>query len=305
MSYELNTDVERTLYLNLTGIPSLNILPANVTVKYKKAGQTSLQTLATNNSNWINLGNGYYTVIFPANLNDVLGTFFYTAEGVGFDNLVFDQYNIIDPELSGEQQAYFQDQASERTVYLTMSGVPSLSILPANVVCEIKKNGQTVFTPKVINSQNWVNLGDGYYTIRFSADDLSRVGSFTYKLSGPNFDNFLYDELVILAAEDVTVKDKCVVKAQFIGLSGDGAKQIRVTARMVEFPASSNGRIVSGDTIYTYLNSNGECELTLLRNSVVLIEVPRAAIRSQITVPDTPTADLMNLLPPFSVDFSF
>jgi hypothetical protein len=304
MSYEINTDVERTVYLNLAGTPSLNILPANITVKYKKAGQTSLQLMPANNSNWIDLGNGYYTLIFAANLNDVSGTFFYDVTGAGFDNTVFDQYNIIDPSLSGEQQAYFQDNPSERSFYLTKAGVPSLSIPATAVTCMIKKAGQTVFSAKAVTSSNWVNLGDGYYTLRFSGDDLSRVGNFIYKLTGPNFDNFLYDEFTILAGEDVTVKDKCVIKGQFIGLNGDAAQQIKVTARMVEFPAVSSGRIVSGDTVYTFLDSQGKFEMSLLRGSTALIEVPRAAIRSQIVVPDTATANLVDLLPPFAIDFT-
>jgi len=304
MSYEVNTDVERTVYLNLAGTPSLNILPASVTVKYKKAGQTSLQTMATSNSNWVDLGNGYYTLIFAANLNDVSGTFFYDVTGAGFDNTVFDQYNIIDPSLSGEQQAYFQDNPSERTFYLTKAGVPSVSIPPTNVTCEIKKAGQTVFSAKAVTSSNWINLGGGYYTLKFSGDDLSRVGNFIYKLTGPNFDNFLYDEFTILAGEDVTVKDKCVVKGEFIGLSGNAAQQIKITARMVDFPAKSSNRIVSGDTIFTFLNSDGKFEMALLRGSTVLIEVPRAAIRSQIVVPDTASANLMDLLPPFAIDFT-
>ena len=304
MSYEINTEVERTVSLTLAGLPVTNILPAGINVSYKKAGQSSFQTLAMTTLDWLNLGDGYYTLKFAPTLNDTLGTFVYKATGVGFDSLVFDQYNVVDPTLTGEQQAYFQDNPSERTVFLSLAGTPSPSIAFGSVTCQIKKSGQANFSAKVITNDNWIDLGSGYYTLKFSADDLSRVGNFVYKLSGAGFDNFVYDEFVILAAEDITVKDKCVVKAQFIGLGGESATQIRVTARMVAFPAKSKGRIVSGDTVFTFLDSKGNCELTLLRGATVLIEVPRAAVRNQIIVPDTPTANLIDLMPPFAVDFT-
>ena len=303
-TYVKNSNVERTVYLTILGSPAVGILPADVSFYIKKAGQPTSQQVTLNGTNWIDVGYGFYTVILGAAETDTVGTLAYHASGSGFDNLVFDQVNIVEPTQYGNQ-AYYQDSPNERTIYLEKLGVPAVSVPVSSVTCEIKKSGQLQFYPKVLNAENWINLGGGYYSIKFSADDMSRVGTFTFKLSSTNFDNFLYDEFTILAAPDVTVKDKCVVKGQFIGLTGDMASQIRVSARLVAFPAKSGTRIVSGDTAFTFLNHEGKFELPLLRGATVIVEVPRAAIRHQVVIPDQPEVNLMDLLPPFAVDFSF
>lgn len=303
-SYELNTEVERNLLLTLAGIPVSGIVSGSLTLDVKKNGQTSFSNLVVTPTMWIDLGGGYYSLTIPSSVTDVAGTFTYKLAGPGFDNLVFEQFSLMDSNLSNVQQSYFQDVPAERTVYLELAGVPAPAITPASVVCKIKKTGHNAFTNKTLSLDNWVNLGGGYYTIKFSGDDTSRVGTFTYTLSGAGFDNFAYDEFSILAGVDTTVQDKCVVKGKFIGLSGERASLIKVTARAIEFPARSGNRIVAGDVIWTNLNYDGSFELPLLRGATVLLEVPRAAIRHQIAIPDSPTAELTNLLPPFAVDYS-
>lgn len=304
-SYVKNSTVERTILLTLLGTPVTGVTHSQVVVQYKKAGQLSFQSFTTLTTNWIELGDGYYTLIFGPLQTDTTGTFVYKATGSAFDNLVFEQLNIIDEATAGDQQAYFQDAPSERTVYLELAGTAAAAVPASAVTCKIKKAGQIGFYPKVLNEENWINLGGGYYTIRFAAADMSRVGSFIYTLGGADFDNFAYDEFAILAAPDTTVKDKCIVKGQFVGLAGaNPGMQIRVAAHPVEFPAKSSNKVVIADEVFTYLDHEGRFELPLLRGAVCVIEVPRAAIRHQIIVPDQDSADLMDLLPPFAVDYS-
>lgn len=304
-SYVKDSTIERTVYLTNAGSPVTGVLPAQVVIQYKKAGQTAFQSFVENTTNWLELGGGYYTLIFGPSETNTLGTFIYTATGGAFDNQIFEQLNIIDDSVAGDQQAYFQDAATERTIFLSLSGTAATAIAASSVVCKIKKSGQIGFTPKVLTTENWVNLGSGYYTIKFAAEDMGRVGTFVYTLTGSGFDNFGYDEFTVLAAPDKTIEDKCIVSGQFIGLAGaNPGLQIRVSARPVEFPAKSGNRVVVADDVSTYLDHEGKFELPLLRGSTCIIEVPRAAIRHQIEIPDQASADLMDLLPPFAVDYS-
>lgn len=303
-SYNKNDIIERTVLLLNGTVPAVGITNSNVSVKYKKTGQTSFQTLTVTTLNWIEIGNGFYTLVFSPIETDTVGTFAYNATGAGFDNLVFDQINIVDPNSDLSQQSYFQDAPVERTVYLELAGIAATTVLYSDVACQIKKSGQLGFGAKSLNIENWANLGNGFYLLKFSADDMSRVGSFVYTLSGVKFDNFAYDEFTILPAPDVTVKDKCVVKGQFLGVHGDSAANIKVSAHAVEFPARSGNRIVAGDIAFTFLDSSGKFELPLLRNATVLLEAPRAGIRHQIVIPDKPSANLIDLLPPFTIDYS-
>ena len=303
-SYTKSTTVETTVLLTLAGVPVTTVLPSAVNVSIKKSGQVSFQTLTTTVSNWINLGSGFYTLVFSTAETDTAGNFVYKATGVGFDNLVFNQFNIVDPALAGSTQSYFQDSPAERTVYLELAGVPASSVLPASVICKIKKAGSASFELYALNTNNWKSLGGGYYTVKFDQFATSNVGSFVFTLTGTGFDNFAYDDFVIMPRADVSVNNKCNVSGSVINLSGDAAKLIKVTARMIEFPARFNGSLLGGDELYTFLDSNGNFTLTLLRGATCIIEIPRTGIRSQIIVPDAPSAKLIDLLPPFSVDYS-
>ena len=303
-SYALNTSIERTVLLTLAGSPVSGITSAAVTVDIKKAGQATFSNMVLNPSEWIDMGGGFYTVTFLPVVTDVPGTFAYKITGAGFDNLIFEQIVLMDPANSGSQQSYFQDTPSERTVFLSLAGVPATNIAYADVACQTKKAGHNAFSNKILNIDNWINLGGGYYTIRFSGSDMSKVGSFVYTLAGVGFDNFAYDEFAILAAPDTTVEDKCIVTGKFISLSGNKASQIKVCARAIEFPAKSGNRIVAADVIWTTLSYDGSFELPLLRGATVIVEVPRAGIRHQIEIPDTPSAELTQLLPPFAVDYT-
>ena len=303
-SYSLGSTVETTVLLTLAGSPVTGILPANVNVSIKKAGQLAFQTLATTVSNWIDLGGGFYTLIFTNAETSTAGNFVYKVTGAGFDNLVFEQFNLVDPALAGSTQSYFQDSPAERAVYLELAGVPAAGLVPMNVSCKIKKAGSATFEVYPLNTGNWKSLGNGYYTIIFDKFSTSNVGTFVFTLLGSGFDNFAYDEFVIIAKADVSVSTKCAVSGSVLNLAGNPANLIKVTARMVAFPATFNGKFLSGDSVFTFLDSEGSFTLSLLRGSTCIVEIPRAGIKSQIVVPDAATANLIDLLPPAANDYS-
>ena len=102
-----------------------------------------------------------------------------------------------------------------------------------------------------------------------------------------------------------TGQPTCTVSGSFKGIGNKGPHQkIQVLARPVEFPASYEGNILVADEEYTFLNSDGTFQLELVRNAKVIIEVPRAGIRHQITIPDQDTAELKDLLPSTIIDYS-
>lgn len=303
-SYILNAPVERTVYLTLNGAPALGIQYSAIHLQVKKPDQKYFTTVTVQSSSWSDTGSGFYTITLDSSLMDIAGTFAYILTGAGFNNTIFEQFVLMDQSLSGLQQSYFQDSPVERTLLLKLAGNPATGITPNQVHCKIKKANQINFTEKILDLNNWIELGNGYYTIKFSAIDMSRVGTFVYSLDSGTFDNFEFEEFSVLAVADITLKDKCIVTGKFVSLAGDAARQIKVYAKAAEYPASSNGRVVSGDVIFTELAYDGSFQMALLRGSTVIIEVPRAAIRHQITIPDAPTASLMDLLPPMAVSYS-
>lgn len=96
--------------------------------------------------------------------------------------------------------AILQGDPTERNVYLALEDVPALGITGASLTCKYRKEGQSSFTNKILTSSNWVEVGVGYYVIKFTAQEMDTAGDFYYTLAGSGFDNFQFDEFEVESA---------------------------------------------------------------------------------------------------------
>src|SRR5262249_55164397 len=157
-------------------------------------------------------------------------------------------------------------------------------------------NGQTDFSTKVLSSSDWAELGNGLYSLRFSSADTNVVGDFTFTLASAKFDNFVYDEFEVEAQpEGVEVPNnpqQCLVSGSIenIAAASPTGEPLKVVVYQPSFPAKSNKLIISADPVYTFVDSQGNFSLALVRNATLIVEIKRCGIRAQITVPDAPTA---------------
>lgn len=203
--------------------------------------------------------------------------------------------------------AYTQAQPASKTVFLSLSGSPATSITYDIVTAKYAKYGQTAYTVKTLASADWVNLGGGVYRINFSALEMDTVGDFTFTLSSVSFNNFTFEEFTIeplIIVNPVILPSQCVVSGSIFNQSAFPPRDLRIVASPVNFPAKDGGSIIASDEVYTSPDSQGNWQLTLIRNSVVIIKIERCGINTQITVPNSPTANLVDLLPPFVIDYS-
>ena len=200
--------------------------------------------------------------------------------------------------------SYLANIPAERTVLLKSLGIPVTSLTYTDVVVQIKKDGDIGFSIKTLAPTDWLELGDGLYTLKFSAADMSVAGNFLYRITGGTYDPLEYEEFQILPSANPIVEDVCIVRGSFKNYSVSTSSLLKVVARPVQFPANYGQDILAADQMFTFVDSFGNFSLPLVRNSIVVIEVERAGIRHQITVPDADTADLKDLLPPFAVDFT-
>lgn len=205
--------------------------------------------------------------------------------------------------------AYIQYSTAYRTVYLTLADTPATGVAHSAVAVMYKKSGQAVWTTKTLTLSDWSELGGGMYSIRFSASEMNTTGDFTFTLNGPAFDNFVYDEFTIepsLAGfiPQPTIPSQCVVSGFVAGSNGLPPSMIKIVARPVQLPARHGNMIVTGDVVWTFADAYGNFSLPLIRGSTVLIQIERTGVRAQITVPDAPAANLLDLLPPISIDYS-
>lgn len=205
--------------------------------------------------------------------------------------------------------SYPQAAISSRTVYLALNDVPALGVPYTDLTVRYKKQGQTSMTLKILTGSDWVELGGGLYSLSFSANEMDTVGGFTYTLeSGATlFNNFLYDEFTIEAVAAGTtapLPQQCVIYGNLANQSALAPQHIKIVARPVQFPARYAQTILAADAVWTYADAYGDFTLSLVRNSVCIIEIERTGIKAQITVPDSPTANLIDLLPAFAADYT-
>jgi hypothetical protein len=192
----------------------------------------------------------------------------------------------------------------ESNIYLSLGGAPALGVLPADVTCKFRKQGQTSLTSKTLTSTSWVEIGLGYYALKWSAVDLNTVGSFLFTLSGPDFDNFTHAELSVVAPSSVTPPEMCVISGNLRDIGGKVPHNTRIVVRPAEFPARFGQNVIQADALVTTVDIDGQFELAVVRNSVVIIEIERSGIRSQITIPDQASANILDLLPPMVADYT-
>ena len=198
-----------------------------------------------------------------------------------------------------------QGSMVERNLFLTLGGLPALNVDPLNVVAKTRKTGQTAFATKVLDNTNWINLGGGFYILKFSPNETNTVGYFIYTLSGVDFDNFNYEEFTIEPVPEglvVPPPDTCIITGYVKNITGKTPDLAKIMVRPVEFPAKYGQNIINADRITTVPDYSGQFQLELIRGAIVVIEIERAGIRHQITVPDTPAANLVDLLPAFAMD---
>lgn len=200
-----------------------------------------------------------------------------------------------------------QGQLTERTYYLTLANVPVTGIAYSAVTVKLKKFGQTAFVVKTLTALDWVELGNGYYTLKLSPSDMDTVGSTAVIVSGLAFDPVTLDQFMVDPVPTPVLAagpDICVLTGTIKNISGGEPLHTRVTARPVEFPAKYNMNVIAADIVWTVLDSYGMFSLPLVQGSTVIIEIERAAIKHQIVIPYAPSANLIDLLPPFVVDYS-
>jgi hypothetical protein len=81
---------ESTVQLKLGITPVVLLLPADVTVKFRKQGDTAFTTKVMTNLNFLSLGGGYYVIKWDPSEMGVLGAFFFTISGLAFDTVNHD-----------------------------------------------------------------------------------------------------------------------------------------------------------------------------------------------------------------------
>ena len=193
----------------------------------------------------------------------------------------------------------YQGRAREVIFYLQNVDTPVTGLLFLDVTVGVRKPTEVGFTDKTVTIDDWLEIGDGYYAVNLSETDTDTVGPLLVKVSGAGFDTVvLEDDVDPIPFGSLVDNNICVLSGTIMDLGGDPKWQVPLMFRPVELPTAVNGALITGDPIRTICDVYGNFYVMLLRNSKVLVEIERTAIRHIITIPDQSNANIVDLLPP-------
>ena len=190
-----------------------------------------------------------------------------------------------------------QSTAANIQVILSKASLAVTGLTFADVTCEFSKAGGA-FAAKTLDGTNFTEIGNGVYTITFTAAELDTLGSFTIVVTGATIDQYtLFAEVV--AADTVTSTaslETCVVSghvANALGLPEVGAS---VSARVIGLPSIEQSvAAVTDDLVTVTTNANGEFFITLIRLADVEVFIPAANYRKRLVVPNEASVKLFDI----------
>lgn len=193
----------------------------------------------------------------------------------------------------------FRSVARESTFrLLDGGGSPFTGLFYNSVSVSIRKEGG-VFAAKTLTENDWVELGAGYYAIKWSADDMDTLGSFRYRITGEGLVE--HSEEFVIAPQPLSFAvsaDTCVVTGGVAQIMGGPVRQEVLVFRPLTVPTYVGGTsLLSAGAVRSVTDAFGNFSVALLRGAKVLVEVERAGIKYKIDVPDAATANLIDLLP--------
>lgn len=196
--------------------------------------------------------------------------------------------------------AYF-GTARETVFRLTLSGSPATAIIFSAPVVKIRKANATAFTTKTLVVTDWVDLGAGYYALKWSAGDMNVLGAFLYEISGAGFDTIYGSFDVDPAPVAFSVSPPyCIVSGNIVDIGGDPMRLEQIVFRPQYVPAVTGPSLIAAGVIRTATDALGNFSVALIRGTKALVEIERAGIKYLIEIPEQPSATLLSLLPPIT-----
>jgi hypothetical protein len=169
------------------------------------------------------------------------------------------------------------------------------------VTVNIKKMGLG-FSEKLLVEADWVDEGSGFYTIKWSASDMSTLGNLTFTLEYPYQIDIYSSQFSVVPApiQYSTPAQICVVTGSIRDITGT-AMSTDIIFRPPHVPTTAGGSIVGAGLVRTATDAFGNFSVGLIRGTSVLVEIEKAGIRYVVSIPEAASARLLDILPPISL----
>ncbi len=200
----------------------------------------------------------------------------------------------------------YQARESDTVVKLTNTqvsgsdGIPLMTV--GDLLVQTRKTGETAFVTKTMAVEDWVELGEGFYALKFSEEDTDTLGEIFYRITSTGYSFF--DEVtgkvdvVAPLINALITPQTCLVSGNVVDLGGDPGLDVDITWRIAKTPSVASDSIVDGRILRTRPDAFGNFSVILLRGKKVVVDMPRSGLKHTITVPDQDAATLVDILPP-------
>jgi hypothetical protein len=189
-----------------------------------------------------------------------------------------------------------QNTASGVTVYLELtSGGPATGITFSDIYVDLKKEGESSFTSKVIDAVNFVEISGGTYQLTLAASDTDTLGNMYVRFTGSSIKTALTTVYVSATAPASTSSPLSISTTALFGyivdLQGQPVSGSSVSARVLATPsigyAGTEEFVQSTSLITAKSGSDGFFTISLVTGSEVDIYISAANYRRTLQVPTT------------------
>ena len=186
-------------------------------------------------------------------------------------------------------------------VLTTTGGLPATGRSFTSVQCQYRKEGDPSFNNKVLTASNFVEVGSGFYNITFDAVELSIPGSFIFTVFGGGIQtsqNSAQVRSTTSTLPTVSVSlPMCTLTGNINDLAGNPIAGAAISARVIGMPTIAVNVGITDDLLTATTDDNGVFNLSLARTAVVDVFIPKINYRRQLTVPNSPSANLFLGIP--------
>ena len=193
-----------------------------------------------------------------------------------------------------------QSVTADLVAVVTKNNSPVTGLIHSDLTCAYKKETQTSFTAKTLNVSNFIEIGNGVYTVEFTSAELDQAGSFVFVLTGATIDQSVTVVNVSATANPANTPvsvNKCIINGHIYTLDGEPAVGVAVTARILSVPTVLSGIGILDDSITVKTDATGEFFIELVRLAEVYVDIPSIQYRRIFVVPNSASVNLFSGIP--------
>lgn len=194
-----------------------------------------------------------------------------------------------------------QGRAWESNIRLSLNGNAVTGVAFGSVLVKYRRLGDTSLQSKLVTAQDWYEVGNGLYVVKWSAQDMAKIGPFYFEVTGATFSPHI-DEFDVLPSPitSLVTPALCIVSGNIAEIGAQPSPGQAIIFRLAKAPSVVNNAFITGDPLRTVTDAYGNFSVALVRGTKVIVDIERTAIRQQIVIPDRDTANLVDLLPPIN-----